>query len=348
MWGFTKSHCKDSALHLRNRVLPNVAARLLLQPIDKRMNSVLSRFSLCDAHCHPQDDPRHLELFLSVEASQVAAMGTRESNWQTVEDLYRAYPSKVIPCFGVHPWFAHAHALEPGTYGRDIIVDTRRHPAPSDQQGAEYDQQGCRGVEKGLLDSKLSNEWLQKLRQLLECYPQAWVGEFGLDRSAIIPQTKLQVSYQHQLQLTELHLRLAAELKRPVSMHCVRAYGHLHDMIKDLGPDNCPPRIMLHSFGGSPEVVVQFLRGLPKELGNRIFFSFSSVINGANKTKLISRITAVPDDRWLIESDQNTPAAIDSDMVDILAIVAEAKDWDLNRTAVQAALNFESFCNVSC
>ena len=36
---------------------------------------------------------------------------------------------------------------------------------------------------------------------------------------------QLRVSLAHQLALTEHHLRLAAELRRPVSMHCVRAYG---------------------------------------------------------------------------------------------------------------------------
>lgn len=41
---------------------------------------------------------------------------------------------------------------------------------------------------------------------------------------------QLHVSYSHQLQLTEMQLRLAAELHRPVSLHCVRAYGHLRDM----------------------------------------------------------------------------------------------------------------------
>ena len=55
-------------------------------------------------------------------------------------------------------------------------------------------------------------------------------------------------------------------------------------MLKRLGPDACPPSIMLHSFGGSPEVVAQFLKGLPEGgLGSRVFFSFSAVINGGNR-----------------------------------------------------------------
>jgi TatD DNase family protein len=64
------------------------------------------------------------------------------------------------------------------------------------------------------------------------------------------------------------------------------------------------------------------------------------------RNKLLSRIQSVPDDRWLIETDQNTPAAIDTAMMEILEVVGEAKGWDLERTAQQAASNFELFCNV--
>jgi Tat protein secretion system quality control protein TatD with DNase activity len=38
--------------------------------------------------------------------------------------------------------------------------------------------------------------------------------------------------YQHQLALTRHHLQLAAELQRPVSVHCVRCYGHLYDLFR--------------------------------------------------------------------------------------------------------------------
>jgi TatD DNase family protein len=47
--------------------------------------------------------------------------------------------------------------------------------------------------------------------------------ETRLERSCSAAQ--LRVSLSHQMALTELHLGLAAELHRPVSMHCVRAYG---------------------------------------------------------------------------------------------------------------------------
>jgi hypothetical protein len=47
------------------------------------------------------------------------------------------------------------------------------------------------------------------------------------------------------------------------------------------GPDGVPPAVMLHSFGGSTEVIRGFVKGLPGGVGARIYFSFSSVINGA-------------------------------------------------------------------
>lgn len=49
-----------------------------------------------------------------------------------------------------------------------------------------------------------------------------------------------------------------------------------------LGPEQCPPRIMLHSFGGTPETVAQFTKGLPR-VGSRIYFSFSTTISGNNR-----------------------------------------------------------------
>lgn len=72
------------------------------------------------------------------------------------------------------------------------------------------------------------------------------MGEFGVDRAAVIPGTKVQTKFEHQLALTERHIRVAAEFRRPVSMHCVRGYGHLQDLFRSLPEDQVPPRIMLH------------------------------------------------------------------------------------------------------
>jgi hypothetical protein len=103
---------------------------------------------------------------------------------------------------------------------------------------------------------------------------------------------------------TVLQVALAAEFKRPISLHCVKGYGHLLTYFTTLGktPDSCPPRVMLHSYGGSVEEIPRFCK-IPN-IGPRFYFSFSHAINHRTPEKLRARVAAVPDDRLLLESDQ--------------------------------------------
>jgi Tat protein secretion system quality control protein TatD with DNase activity len=85
--------------------------------------------------------------------------------------------------------------------------------------------------------------------------------------------------------------------------------GHAREM--DVA--QCPPRVMLHSYGGSADTLRAFLK-LPT-VGSRFYFSFSHVINADKEkhtpTKLLERLRAVPDDRLLLESDQSSALDID-------------------------------------
>ncbi|KAF9550507.1 hypothetical protein EC957_000181 [Mortierella hygrophila] len=101
---------------------------------------------------------------------------------------------------------------------------------------------------------------LQELRRQLEAHPNAVLGEIGLDRTARVPEpsfiassssekersedsstpttaapqkriTLALTSIQHQLDIVREQLKLAAALDRPVSFHCVQAYGHWHDFL---------------------------------------------------------------------------------------------------------------------
>jgi TatD DNase family protein len=42
----------------------------------------------------------------------------------------------------------------------------------------------------------------------------------------------VQPNFEHQTALVRHHLQLAAELNRPVSMHCVRCYGFLEQLFR--------------------------------------------------------------------------------------------------------------------
>ncbi|KXZ50968.1 hypothetical protein GPECTOR_14g211 [Gonium pectorale] len=258
--------------------------------------SILERFGIGDAHCHPQ----------------------------------------VIPCFGVHPWFAHRHALPPGSASDPAsLLD-----APSN--GKDHPSRHPALLEPPL--PAAAEQWMPRLRALLEARPEACVGEFGLDRAAVVPGTRLQPSWQHQLALTEAHLRLAAELGRPASLHCVQGYGHLQELLRRLGPEGCPPKIMLHSYGGSVDLIKGFTK-LPGGVGERIYFSFSSVINGRARDKLLERLAAVPPDRVLLESDQCSAGwrEVDGGLLEGLAALAEAKKLGLEAAAEAAGANFAAF-----
>jgi len=273
---------------------------------------------------------------LSLQASCVAVMGVKEEDWENVMRLKALAPHKVIPCFGVHPWFAHLHATAcnkdaSGAVSMAPVLDV---PPKQDPEGVQW-----------LLQLQPSQTWEHKLRQLLLQHPKAVVGEFGLDRAAVVPGTKASITLEHQMALVTTHIRLAAELGRPVSMHCVRAQGAMHDLLSTTPPDQLPQRIMLHSYGGSPESVTQLTR-LPGGVGKRLYFSFSAAINARDagaQDRLIKRMAAVPDDRLLIESDQNTPTAIDAGLSYILSLVAQAKGWDEDHAARTAVKNFEAF-----
>lgn len=92
----------------------------------------------------------------------------------------------------MHPWFAHEHALAPGTRGKDVVE------LPAKQDSPHTDEQT-----RAVLDSELDAAWQGRLRELLLRYPRALVGEFGLDRAAVIRGTKVkQVDCQRSLSST--------------------------------------------------------------------------------------------------------------------------------------------------
>jgi TatD DNase family protein len=129
--------------------------------------------------------------------------------------------------------------------------------------------------------------WLKQLENTLDCVPVA-VGEIGLDR------WKPGLSYEPQEEVFLAQLRLAAERNLPVSIHCLQAWGRLHELLRD---HPRPARgLLLHSFGGPPEMVPVFAK-----LGAR--FSFPGYFLHARKLRQRETFKQVPSNRLLIETD---------------------------------------------
>ncbi|XP_057969944.1 uncharacterized protein LOC131159228 isoform X2 [Malania oleifera] len=116
------------------------------------------------------------------------------------------------------------------------------------------------------------------------------VSEIGLDKGS----HGRNIDFMDQVEVFQRQLELAKELQRPVSIHCVRAFGDLLQIMQRMGP--FPAGVILHSFLGSAEMVPEFAK-----LG--AYFSFSGFLMSMNVQKAKKMLKMVPMDRILLESD---------------------------------------------
>jgi Tat protein secretion system quality control protein TatD with DNase activity len=113
---------------------------------------------------------------------------------------------------------------------------------------------------------------------------------------------------------------------------------------KPYKPKPFPPRVCLHSFSGSPQMLSQYLN---PAIPARIFFSFSTVVNlstAGGESKFPDVIRTCPDDQLLVESDLHT-AGDDMDHVleDMYRKVCEVKGWSLEEGVEKIRKNYEQF-----
>jgi TatD DNase family protein len=133
-----------------------------------------------------------------------------------------------------------------------------------------------------------SETWLDVLRRYLDENPPAGVGEIGLDRwidgHDIEDQTRVFVP----------QLRLAAELNRAATIHCLRAWGALWDIVRT---ETLPARgFLLHAYGGPEEMIGGFAR-------RGAYFSFNPYFLHSRKISQREAFLRVPLDRLLVETD---------------------------------------------
>lgn len=133
-----------------------------------------------------------------------------------------------------------------------------------------------------------SSRWLEALETLLIKYPQAGVGEIGIDHKI----EERDDADQETVFLEQL--KLAKRLERPASIHCRSAWGRLIELLDKIG--ELPRGILIHCYGGSAEMVEELVK-------RGAYISFSGSITRPNNKKAGPAICAVPTDRILIETD---------------------------------------------
>lgn len=133
-----------------------------------------------------------------------------------------------------------------------------------------------------------SPDWLATLRGFLAGAPGAGLGEIGLDRwieGHDLPDQQTVFAAQ---------LALASAENRPATIHCIRAWGALWEIIRS---DPLPVRgFLLHAYGGPEEMVEGFLeRGA--------YFSFPAYFLHERKGAQREVFRRIPAERLLVETD---------------------------------------------
>jgi TatD DNase family protein len=132
--------------------------------------------------------------------------------------------------------------------------------------------------------------WQQRLSDRLTGWRDCvGVGEIGLDKNS-------KVDFNKQLKLFETQLEIGLRHGAPISIHCVRSWDVLLALLPRRLEGRARPRIMIHSFNGSPQVMQRLIK-----LGCHV--SYSGAILGRKNSKAIDSLRATPLDALFLETD---------------------------------------------
>ncbi len=129
---------------------------------------------------------------------------------------------------------------------------------------------------------------LQQLEALLIEDPGAGVGEIGLDRWIKGHDAR------QQLEVLKPQMQLAERLDRPVSFHCLKAFGHTLQLLEAFRSH--APRILLHACAPPKELQAKLMG-----LGCR--FSYNLSFAQPRKAATEAFYAALPPEQLLVETD---------------------------------------------
>jgi TatD DNase family protein len=278
-----------------------------------------------DAHNHVHMGPSDPQLALmNGGLSGMAVMATQLSDFpkvlQLCQDLQSPPSCTMIPCLGIHPWWAHT--LPPEDWK---IVDD--HDDDNQQERPQP-------------------KWIRDLETFLLQDPSIPVGEIGIDKFHFDGTTgELTCPMDIQIQVFQQQLELATKHQRPCSIHCVHAAGPLMDSLNAVQKRRAaaqqtnilPPALYFHAFGGKPALVDQLEAiccGRSKKRKNnpsRIYFGVAPVINfrSPHVSKLVQKIGL---ERLVLETDHEDAALVPESMrlgVEFLAQVLDVSETEL-------------------
>jgi TatD DNase family protein len=192
------------------------------------------------------------------------------------------------------------------------------------------------GLHPWYLDSRTPG-WEELLQARLVAEPSAIVGEIGLDHAIDSP------GRAEQEQVLHAQLAIAAELRRPVSLHCRRAWGAMFNVLHSL--PRLPPALIFHAYSGDAGIIPPLTA-----LGG--CFSFCGSIPREGNRRGRAAAAAAPPDRLLLESDspdlapRQVPPGIPNEpafLLHTLEDLAACRKLSVEETA---ALTWQNACRI--
>ena len=117
-----------------------------------------------------------------------------------------------------------------------------------------------------------------------------WNTRWGNWSGSLVAQT----IWKNKSRCFLLRWSLANEHKRAVTVHCLKAWGRLLELVESHPHEG--PGFLLHSYGGPVEMVPEFLN-----LG--AYFSFSGGFMHPRKSRQLEVFKTIPMERLLLETD---------------------------------------------
>ncbi|OOQ87076.1 cut9 interacting protein Scn1 [Penicillium brasilianum] len=212
-----------------------------------------------DAHCHPTDTMASIASIPAMKATTLTIMATRGEDQELVQQTAEsvngnndaAREGRIVPAFGWHPWFSHQildDTQSDSPQQKDAHYAAVLTPSPSEDP--EFI--------KRLPEPKLLSTLVAETRERLKRFPNALVGEVGLDKMFRLPGAWTQhdldnrneeitpgsregrrlspykVKIAHQRLVLKTQLQLAGEMQRAVSVHSVQSHGAVFEVLKEL------------------------------------------------------------------------------------------------------------------
>ncbi|KAG7661268.1 scn1 [[Candida] subhashii] len=317
-----------------------------------------------DSHCHlnPECTKEYIQEFIKQLNSTsddypdyyFHIMTTQHIDLYLLDQLLSQLnnPKLIVPYFGIHPWFSHLFTID------DIDSENCSKEQKHNHYNKVLKPQPTQELLQCLPNPINLYNHLQSIRNIITKYPNLiyGIGEIGLDKLFRVPNdgyhgnfkypikgphklSPSRVIFEHQRIIFCEQLKLANELNKQISIHCVRGHGIVYDEF--LKYQNIPA-ILLHSYTGTIEHANAWIRKFKKlKTGQKLYFSLSNYINGDEPKRevLEQLLEALKDDQVLIETDisvdrhfnTNTINEYLQQLIDIYEKINSVKAIDANQ-----------------